>query len=81
MDFNNNICIQWISAATLVGGVVTLPIAYTGIYVAMDTPVSYTGQGGMGADITCVTRTLTTVKLGNNNGYQGIRFNCLTCGF
>ena len=64
---------QGSSNAVATGTTVNLPITMADSnYIANSTIVSYTGTSAMGADIRCITRTTTTIKLGNYVNFQGI---------
>lgn len=57
------------------GTTVLLPVEMADSnYSASSSIVSYTGTDAMGADIVCITKTTTTIKLGNTRNWQGIRF-------
>lgn len=64
------------------GATVTLPIAMTTTtYFASCNVISYTGTSARGADIDCITRTTTSIKLGNYSNYQGIKYTWYVCGY
>ena len=64
------------------GATVTLPVAMTTTtYFASCNVISYTGTSARGADIDCITRTTTSIKLGNYSNYQGIKYTWYVCGY
>jgi hypothetical protein len=63
------------TSATICGTIVTLSIAMADTnYTATSTIVAYTGNSAMGADISRITRTTTTIKLGDAANWNGVSF-------
>ena len=63
------------AAITIGGTTITLPIVMASTnYTALSTIVSYTGTNAMGADISKITRTTTTIKLGDVANWNGVSF-------
>lgn len=63
------------TSATICGTTVTLPIAMADTnYTAVSTVVAYTNNNAMGADISKITRTATTIKLGDFANWNGVSF-------
>lgn len=81
MGFNSGLILCWNTTPLVVGTTINLPISYSSNYTCVIGIVSYTGVSGMGAHILCCTKTLTTVRLGNNKNYQGIKVTFMSIGY